>query len=584
MTEFGQHTEEARILREAEERGGGKKFKAYAKLSGPGWLQSALTLGAGSLAGSLYLGVLSGYNMLWLQPVAMVLGLIMMSAIAYVSLSIRERPLDAVNRHINPVLGFGWALAALAACMVWVMPQYVLANAVMQQNLFPELVGPASALGDTWGKALVTGAITLIVVTVTWRYGKGGWGIRLYEWIIKSMVLAIVLCFAGVVIRLAVTPEGFAWGEIFRGLIPNPAAILRPAEAFQQALAGVPEEFRAYWTGEIFQSQRDVAVTVIAATIGINATFLYAYSLRSKGWGPEFRGFVKFDLFTGMHIPFILVTAFVVIAGAFQFHGKPQAGLLEESSDVQAVSAVHRTHYRELLAGRALYQMAETGESGKAERIRELQALGEEEDPLLAELEERMAALPQADHRLAAMLVRRDALDLAASLKPFAGPFISRIVFGLGVLGITLSTITLHMLISGFVICELFGRPTGGVTFRLGTLAAATGVFAPFFWAQAAPWLVVPTSILAFMLLPIAYIAFFLMMNSRPLLGEEIPRGGRRWAWNTAMGLVMALVIPASLYMVYDKGGGYGMLAVVVFVAAVFVVHFLRRDGARTEK
>jgi hypothetical protein len=76
----------------------------------------------------------------WLQPVAMLLGLIMMSAIAHVSLSIRERPLEAVNRHINPVLGYAWALAALAACMVWVMPQDVLANGALFAPMGPSVV------------------------------------------------------------------------------------------------------------------------------------------------------------------------------------------------------------------------------------------------------------------------------------------------------------------------------------------------------------------------------------------------------------------------------------------------------------
>ena len=49
------------------------RLGGYVSLSGPGWLQSALTLGGGSLTGSLYLGVLAGFSMLWLQPLAMIL-------------------------------------------------------------------------------------------------------------------------------------------------------------------------------------------------------------------------------------------------------------------------------------------------------------------------------------------------------------------------------------------------------------------------------------------------------------------------------------------------------------------------------
>ena len=45
----------------------GKTLSTYIKLSGPGWLQAAITLGGGSLAGALFLGVLGGTSMLWLQ-------------------------------------------------------------------------------------------------------------------------------------------------------------------------------------------------------------------------------------------------------------------------------------------------------------------------------------------------------------------------------------------------------------------------------------------------------------------------------------------------------------------------------------
>ena len=44
----------------ATEAGGLQKYKIYARLSGPGWLQSAITLGGGSLAGALFLVVIGG--------------------------------------------------------------------------------------------------------------------------------------------------------------------------------------------------------------------------------------------------------------------------------------------------------------------------------------------------------------------------------------------------------------------------------------------------------------------------------------------------------------------------------------------
>ena len=43
--------QDRQLILDAKQRGAGAKLLAYTKLSGPGWLQSAITLGGGSLAG-----------------------------------------------------------------------------------------------------------------------------------------------------------------------------------------------------------------------------------------------------------------------------------------------------------------------------------------------------------------------------------------------------------------------------------------------------------------------------------------------------------------------------------------------------
>ncbi|MDP7205775.1 MAG: hypothetical protein QGH11_09415, partial [Pirellulaceae bacterium] len=75
------------LILEAQEKGGLAKLGAYTRLSGPGWLQSAITLGGGSLSGALFLGVLGGSDMLWLQLMAIIMGVVMLSAISHVTLS-----------------------------------------------------------------------------------------------------------------------------------------------------------------------------------------------------------------------------------------------------------------------------------------------------------------------------------------------------------------------------------------------------------------------------------------------------------------------------------------------------------------
>ncbi len=120
--------------------------RRYLRLSGPGFLQSALTLGGGSLAGSLYLGILAGPDLLWLQPFAMILGIVMLSAIAYVTMSTQERPFRSLNTHVNPVLGW---VACLPDRQHGVGAFAVLTcHGALQQNLFPGVLGPDSPMGD----------------------------------------------------------------------------------------------------------------------------------------------------------------------------------------------------------------------------------------------------------------------------------------------------------------------------------------------------------------------------------------------------------------------------------------------------
>ena len=89
----------------------------------------------------------------------------------------------------------------------------------------------------------------------------------------------------------------------------------------------------------------------------------------------------------------------------------------------------------------------------------------------------------------------------------------------------TLSTISLLMLISGFVVCEVLDVPTSGWVHRIGCTAAMTGVLWPVFWADDGSrfWLAIVTSVFGFTLLPIAYVTFYLLPNQGSLLGDNMP-------------------------------------------------------------
>lgn len=566
---------ERQSLREAEAAGPLARLGAYVRLSGPGWLQSAITLGGGSLASSLYLGVLGGFAFLWVQPVAMILGIIMLSAIAYVTTSTQERPFRAINQHVSPVLGWGWLLAALAANMFWCLPQYALANGVMQQNLLPGLLGPRGSLNslfagsspDGWlaanasSLAIVTG-ILVLSTAITWAYDSGSWGVKLYELLLKLMVGGVVLCFFGVLVAIR---NEIDWGAMLAGFLPGLWQFTEPPAAMAAALEG--SQNAAWWSQRIVSQQHDVMISAAATAVGINMTFLFPYSMLARGWTREFRGLAVFDLSTGMLIPYVLATSCVVIAAANQFHTQPVPGFLGETdSEGQVIVPPEKARNEYYAALESLYAHRE----GPA-RADQLKNAGT--------LRETLDALPESDRRVAAMLVSRDAFELARSLSRLAGDRVANVVFGLGVLGMALSTITLLMLISGFCICEMFGLPSRGWPHRLGSLAAATGVLGPFIWSKASFYLAVYVSAFGLMLLPIAYCSFLLLMNQRSLLGDDMPRGWRRVWWNGLMLLATTIATAASIYSIYSKLGLPGILAMVAFVVLAVVVQLLRRRG-----
>jgi hypothetical protein len=195
--------------------------------------------------------------------------------------------------------------------------------------------------------------------------------------------------------------------------------------------------------------------------------------------------------------------------------------------------------------------------------------------PQATEAAQLLQGASRAEYLMIYHLEQKDAFALAKALKPLTGDVVANTIFGIGVLGMALSTITLLMLVSGFVICEILGLPPGGWPNRLGMLAATVGVIGPFWAGDVLFYLAVPTSVFGMMLLPFAYLTFFFVMNSKSLLGENMPRGGRRVAWNLAMGVAALAATAASLFAIWLKAGHMGLYAAAGLAALVVIVHFV---------
>ena len=550
---------EKKYLAQAEASGLFSKLGAYTRLSGPGWLQSAITLGGGSLASSLFLGVLAGYSLLWLQPMAIVLGIIMLSAISHVTLSTGQSPFTSINNEINPVLGWGWAIATIMANIVWCLPQFSLGTAAVTQNLIP-------ALNNTGGKVLICAFILAIAFLVVRAYDKGSTGVKIFDWVLKIMVGVVVISFFGVVIKLSTSGEA-DWGSILAGFVPDFSLFNSPAETYYPFLEGTGE-FRSFWESKIVGLQQDVMISAAATAGGINMTFFMPFGLLRRKWGREHRGLAKFDLWTALLIPYVIATSCVVIAAGTRFNGKPESAFNSEGQ----VHANLEKGYLELATARARLEWTDD----------EYNALA----PIQQEAV--LDSLPLPDRQLAAMLVKRDAFNLAESLESlFESKAFSHYVFGIGVLGMALSTIIILMTINGHAICEVLGKPHSGSPFLGGALLAGLGVLGPFFWQDAAFWLAVPTSILGFTLIPVAYLSFFLLMNNIQVLGRERPQGTSRLIWNLFMLLALGLMGTAAMYVAWNKSWGpvpFGKIALISFGILMLIGHFSLKNKKLAKK
>ncbi len=411
-------------LREIGARSGlWRRWRGYWSLSGPGWVQSALTLGAGSAGSSIFAGAVFGYKLLWVQPVAMFLGVIMFSAIGHQLLMTQARPYDVFRKKLNPALAVSWGAVVLLASIIWQFSQYALAVNVTQ-DIF-------DVAGRTVPKAPIALAFLAAGTALCWSYGQGSRrAVRLFERVLKYLVLLMSAAFLLVVIKTGVD---------FKALLNGFFGFTIPRD--REGLT--------------------IVLGALGAAVGVNMTFLYPYMLLARGWGKEHRGLKNFDLGVSMFAPFILTTSLVVIACANTLH-------------VQGIKV-------------------------------------------------------------------RGAVDAAHALAPLAGVAAGRVIFSLGVLGMCFTTLTIEMVICGFVLSEMFGFEPRGWAYRAATMTANIGILGAFYPTPF--WLPVLASSIALVMMPIAYIAFFILQNKRSYLGDEVNRGFKGTVWNIL--LVLAILVVA---------------------------------------
>lgn len=296
---------ENEALIELEKKPFREKIKGYYKLTGPAWMQSAMTLGAGSAAASVVAGAFYGYQLLWVQPIAMFLGICMMAALGNITLTKGERAYEIVRREIHPSVAFLWALATVVATVVWHFGQYaLLGGAATDLANVVTGAGADAPLSKSAETAVRFGAGFLILginIALTWNYGSKPTGIKAYESFIVWMIRLVMLAFL-IVVAMQTARGAIDWGAVFRGFF----------------VPSIPSQPGSLTT----------TLGAIGAAVGINMTFLYPYSILAKGWGAHHKGLARFDLTTSLLIPYTILTSLIIIGMAATIHQAPFGTIL----------------------------------------------------------------------------------------------------------------------------------------------------------------------------------------------------------------------------------------------------------------
>jgi hypothetical protein len=287
-------------------------------------------------------------------------------------------------------------------------------------------------------------------VPTAFSFGSASSLQRAFDALMKWMVWGIVAMFAVVAIRL-----GFAnAGAIAAGFVPSVPPPRGEVAALPLVIAG------------------------LATAVGINMTFLYPYSLLARGWGREHRELARTDIVCGMVVPYVIVTALMVIVCA---------GTLSAGFTGKTISPV----------------------------------------------------------------------EAASTLGSLLGPVWGRVLFDLGLMGMLLTTITLHMVCSGLACAEMFDLRVGSAGYRVAALLPAPGVLGSVFWSSMSVWIAVPTSLIAGAMLPLAYFGFLKLQTSRAYLGKDRPEGWRQMLWIAGMVIATLLLVLFLGAYAIDEGPGF---------------------------
>jgi len=255
----------------------------YFKLGGPGFMDAATTLGAGTLTAAMLSGAAFGYKTMWLLWVSMGLGVFMMAACARFTCRGGFRVIAEQNRY------HGWFVGSLMTGLIGSAAVAVIFN-YGQYSLGTHLIESlAPMLGFEFPRQINWVVFMAVTGTMTLSYGRGRRGIAIVETFMKLAIVTMLVCF-GICLILV----GVDWGAMVRGIF---------VPWLPSGVEGV-----------------DLFVASSAAAIGVMDWILFQYAGLARGWGRQHETLARFDIVFGLFLPFVLINYLVIAVFAGTLH------------------------------------------------------------------------------------------------------------------------------------------------------------------------------------------------------------------------------------------------------------------------
>ncbi len=537
--------QELRTLESAESSGIFGKTIAYLKTKGPAsWLALA-ALSAGCLIGSIGLGQRLGIEGLWVQPWAMLLGMFSLWIVSQITLNSQQSLFVLLRKEWNPSLAWWLAVAAMITNFAWCMPQFRLGADVAGSLLLP-------ALDSKGGKILVACLFLLASGFLSFWYDRTGQRSSLIQYFLQSMLWLLCLLLLGVLLLVLPKAE-VSLGSFLAGLLPNLSHFQEISSVYSPYLENIGS-MRSYWEELLLSKQRELVLTTFSSTLGVNLIFALPLLLLGRGWKQAHGGFAKFNLFSGLLLPFALCCVCLTLLSAFahqlsQTHGST---IKDPSSPPLEMS----TEAHEILASRVAWEIG----SDQFDSLAPLQQ------------EELILALASEEKLLALLLPNTNVEQWIETLSISCNPLITPLL-GAAILIMTFSTIVVLMILNGHLVCEVWGKAHKGAPFQSGSLALALASVGPFVWSQQEEWIADPTYFLNLAILPFALLSFLLMLNSRELMGRRKPAGVGGILLNAGGSLSFLFLGATSSYMVWNHcWGDFPVGRTLIFAIGVLLL------------